>query len=290
VRLVSFKPAAGSEQDWVPGLMADDGTVVDLVEGGCASARDSVRDLIAGLGGSRQQLERLAEAGGGVPFSEVHLGPPVPDPDKVICIGLNYLEHAGEVDMELPAAPILFPKFRNSLIGTGAPVPVPAITSQIDYEGELALVIGETCRDVREDAALSVIAGYMPFNDVSARDLQMKTSQWTAGKALDGFAPCGPALVTADEIDDVHDLELVTRLNGDEVQRASTSLMIFPVERLVAFITSLMTLEPGDIIATGTPSGVGFTRDPQLFMRDGDRVEVEISGLGTLSNPVGAAR
>lgn len=287
MRLVSHRSDSG--QSWLPGAMRRDGSVVDLSSLEVSSKPGSVRGILGRLDELRPAIEEALESGPPLDPSTLELGPPVPDPDKVICIGLNYLEHAGEVDMELPAAPILFPKFRNSLIGSGAPIPVPPVTNQVDYEGELGVVIGQRCRNVGEEEALEFVAGYMPVNDVSARDLQMKTSQWTAGKALDGFAPCGPALVTADEVDDVQDLDLTTRLNGEVVQESNTSLMIFPVKTLIAFISSLMTLEPGDVIASGTPSGVGFTREPPLFMHPGDRVAVEIEGIGVLSNPVGVS-
>ena len=217
---------------------------------------------------------------------DIVLGPPVPDPEKIICLGLNYKEHAAEASLEAPPAPMLFAKFRNSLIGQDAPVVLPRASEEVDYEGELAVVIGKRCKEVAEEDTIEYVAGYMAFNDVSARDLQLQTSQWMAGKAIDTFAPCGPALVTADEIEDVQDLELRTRVNGETVQQANTSMMIFPVRETIAFISKLMTLEPGDIIATGTPSGVGFKRNPPLLLGEGDVVEVEIDGLGVLHNPV----
>jgi len=288
LKLVSFsKSPPDRPSGWSPGVLAADGTIADISGGSDRPGFDSVRDV---LEGGEEALAEAADLAGSAPRSyetdDVVLGPPVPDPDKVICIGLNYREHAGEVDMEMPAAPILFPKFRNSLVGDGAAIVMPDLTDAGDYEGELAVVMGRRCRSVSESEALDFVAGYMPFNDVSARDLQMQTSQWTAGKALDTFAPCGPALVTADEIADVQDLDIRTRLNGEEVQSSNTSLMLFPVRTLISFISSLMTLEPGDVIATGTPSGVGFTREPPLVLKPGDRVEVEIEAVGLLQNPV----
>ncbi|CAA9273111.1 MAG: Fumarylacetoacetate hydrolase family protein [uncultured Arthrobacter sp.] len=232
-------------------------------------------------------VSRGADGASGVFAAEdVVLGPPVPDPEKIICLGLNYKEHAAEASLEAPAAPMLFAKFRNSLVGQGAPIVLPRASEKVDYEGELAVVIGRRCKEVAQDDALDYVAGYMPFNDVSARDLQLQTSQWMAGKAIDTFAPCGPALVSADEIEDVQALELRTRVNGETVQRTNTSMMIFSVRETIAFISKLMTLEPGDIIATGTPSGVGFKRNPPLLLGEGDIVEVEIEGLGVLHNPV----
>ena len=213
-------------------------------------------------------------------------GPPIPDPDKILCIGLNYREHARESGLEVPSVPVVFAKFRNSLIGPGASIELPAISQQIDYEGELAVVIGRQCKKVSVGNALSVVAGYSVFNDVSARDLQGQVSQWTIGKAIDTFGPMGPGLVPAHLIPNPQKLELTTRVNGQVVQQSSTADMIFSVAEIIAHLTRSMTLEPGDIIATGTPSGVGFKRDPALFLKAGDVVDVEISSIGVLSNPV----
>ncbi len=291
MKLVSFSTAGPDAMDgWSPGVLVDGDRVVDLTAGTVEGGFSGVREILEGGASALERARELSQsASASFALADITLGPPVPDPDKVICIGLNYREHAGEVDMEMPAAPILFPKFRNSLVGDGADIVMPDLTSRGDYEGELAVVIGHRCKAVAESDALDVVAGYMPFNDVSARDLQMQTSQWTAGKALDTFAPCGPALVTADEIEDVQALGIRTRLNGEEVQSADTSLMLFPVRTLIAFISSLMTLEPGDVIATGTPAGVGFTREPPLVLKPGDRVEVEIDSVGVLGNPVVAS-
>jgi 2-keto-4-pentenoate hydratase/2-oxohepta-3-ene-1,7-dioic acid hydratase in catechol pathway len=297
VRLVSYSTrdehAGAARPAWRAGIVAGDrivdaGRLAAETGGLPAAEAASVRGLLA-LGD--EALAALASsaadrAAGGLPRDEVVLGPPVPDPEKIICIGLNYRDHAGEVSMELPPAPILFPKWPNSLIGDGQPIVLPPETSRGDYEGELAVVIGRRVRRVSEADALGAAAGYMPFNDVSARDLQMQVSQWAAGKAIDSFAPCGPELVLAGEVGDVRALEVRTRLNGETVQSASTELMIFPVATLIAYISSLMTLEPGDVIATGTPAGVGFTREPPIALAAGDVVEVEIPGVGLLTNPV----
>lgn len=230
----------------------------------------------------------LAETGDGVAgrVSDVELGPPVVDPEKILCLGLNYRDHATEMALDAPSAPTLFPKFRNALIGSGAPIVIPPHAREVDYEGELAVVIGRRCREVPDEQALEHVAGYMPLNDVSARDLQMATSQWTAGKIPDTFAPCGPVLVLSDEVPDPHALSIATRVNGETLQSASTAEMIFGIAETVSFISRLVTLEPGDIIATGTPAGVGYRREPPVFLEPGDVVEVEIAGLGTLVNPV----
>jgi acylpyruvate hydrolase len=220
-------------------------------------------------------------------MSSVRLLAPVPDPEKIICLGLNYRDHAEESCAEIPAAPMWFGTFANSLIGSGQEIVLPAAhPDYVDYEAELAVVIGR--RGTRIDAAdaLSHVAGAMPFNDVSARDLQLQNTLWTSGKALDTFAPCGPALVTLDEAGDLGSLGLRTKINGKLVQEGTTANLIFSVAESIAWLSRTMTLEPGDIIATGTPAGVG---GPQgIFLRDGDTVEVEVDGLGTLSNPVRA--
>lgn len=238
-------------------------------------------------------LSRLvAETPGGdarLRLEEVRYGPPVSHPGKILCIGLNYREHALE-DRDrgaVPEQPILFSKFPdNTLIGAGDPIRLSPLSAQVDYEAELAVVIGATARDIPEDHALSVVAGYMNFNDVSARDLQFSTSQWLWGKSQDTFAPCGPFLVTADEVPDPQDLEVRLLLNGQEMQHGWTRDMIFSVAYLIAYISRGITLRPGDIIATGTPSGVGHFRTPPVYLKPGDRVAVEITGLGRLENPV----
>jgi 2-keto-4-pentenoate hydratase/2-oxohepta-3-ene-1,7-dioic acid hydratase in catechol pathway len=297
VRLVSYSTrdelAGAARPAWRAGIVAGDrivdaGRLAAETDGLPAAEAGSVRGLLALGDEALSSLGTLVEerAAEGLARDSLVLGPPIPDPEKIICIGLNYRDHAGEVSMELPPAPILFPKWPNSLIGDGQPIVLPPETSRGDYEGELAVVIGRRIRRVSESEALGAVAGYMPFNDVSARDLQMQVSQWAAGKAIDSFAPCGPELVTATEVGDVGALEVRTRLNGETVQSASTELMIFPVAALIAYISSLITLEPGDVIATGTPAGVGFTREPPIALADGDVVEVEIPGVGLLSNPV----
>ena len=218
--------------------------------------------------------------------ADIVFGPPIPDPDKILCIGLNYREHARESGLEVPSVPVVFAKFRNSLIGPGTAIELPVISQQVDYEGELAVVIGKSCKNIEVNEALTVVAGYSVFNDVSARDLQLQVSQWTIGKAIDTFAPMGPGIVPAHLVPDPQKLELITRVNGRVVQQTWTSDMIFSVSEIIAYLSRAITLEPGDIIATGTPAGVGFKREPALFLQAGDTVEVEISSIGLLSNPV----
>lgn len=219
------------------------------------------------------------------PLESIRLGPPIPDPDKIICLGLNYHSHAQEAGFESPQIPILFAKYRNALTGPASPIMLPGLSKEIDYEAELAVVIGKQCKNVPAENALDYVAGYMAFNDISARDLQFRTGQWLSGKTLDSFAPCGPALVL-NEIHDPQNLNISTRVNGQTLQQSNTCKMIFSVAETIAYISQLMTLEPGDIIATGTPEGVGFKRNPPIYLRDGDVVEVEIEGIGTLRNPV----
>lgn len=242
-----------------------------LLEDGIAPAGGSVRELLAGGAEIAVGDERLAR-------EDVRLLPPVPDPEKIICLGLNFRDHAEEANKDIPAAPMWFAKFANSLIGDGEPIRLPAAHADfVDYEAELAVVIG---RDGQ-------VAGAMPFNDVSARDLQLQNPLWTSGKAIDTFAPCGPALVTIDEIQDLQNLAVRTRVNGELLQDGNTGNMIFGVAETIAWLSRTMTLKPGDIVATGTPAGVGGFRG--RFLRDGDVVEVEVEGLGTVSNPVRSA-
>jgi 2-keto-4-pentenoate hydratase/2-oxohepta-3-ene-1,7-dioic acid hydratase in catechol pathway len=277
MRIVSYRQNGGP---WRAGAERD-GAIVDI--GG--SPDPSVRALLAGEAALATAAERAKR---GTPLrGKIQIGPAIADPEKIICFGLNYRKHAEETGMAIPKFPTFFPKYRNSLAGDGEPIVLPVKNpSQIDYEVELAAIIGKRCKNVTEADALQYVAGYSILNDVSARDLQMQTSQWGSGKAIDTFAPLGPAIVTADEIRDPQRLAVKTRLNGQLVQNSNTADMIFSVAQLVAFLSDFMTLEPGDVIATGTPEGVGFTRKPPLFMKDGDVVEMEIEKIGVLRNPV----
>jgi acylpyruvate hydrolase len=216
----------------------------------------------------------------------VTLKAPIPRPGKIICIGLNYRDHAAESNLPLPPFPVVFAKYANVVIGPGEAIVLPKVSQQVDYEAEFGVVIGRRGRAIPEAEALNYVAGYLPFHDVSARDYQNRTSQWVMGKTFDTFGPMGPALVTADEIPDPHNLT-IRLLIGDEVlQSSNTRNLIFSVPHLIADLSAVMTLEPGDVIATGTPGGVGFARNPQRFLKPGDRVRIEIERLGTLENPV----
>jgi 2-keto-4-pentenoate hydratase/2-oxohepta-3-ene-1,7-dioic acid hydratase in catechol pathway len=207
-------------------------------------------------------------------------------PGKIVCVGLNYLDHAAEGGQELPKAPLLFAKWPNTLIGDGEAIVLPPEATEVDYEAELGVVIGTTAKRVSEGDALDHVAGYICLNDVSARDLQFGDGQWTRGKSPDTFCPVGPRLVPREEIDDPQQLGIRCILNGQTMQDSSTAQMIFSVAEIIAYVSKIITLEPGDLIATGTPAGVGVFRDPKVLLEDGDEVSIEIDGLGTLTNPV----
>ena len=211
---------------------------------------------------------------------------PIDRPGKIICVGLNYRDHATEQGVAPPEHPILFAKWQTALIGPGEPIMLPPVTRQVDYEAELGVVIGERVRHVSEGEALEAVRGYVCVNEVSARDLQFADGQWTRAKSIDTFCPVGPRFVPREEISDPQALWIRCTLNGEVMQASSTAEMIFSVAEVIAFASLTMTLEPGDLIATGTPAGVGFTREPPVFLEDGDEVTVEIEGLGALTNPV----
>jgi 2-keto-4-pentenoate hydratase/2-oxohepta-3-ene-1,7-dioic acid hydratase in catechol pathway len=214
---------------------------------------------------------------------------PIDRPGKIICVGLNYRDHAEEQGVPLPEAPLLFAKWQNTLIGPGEPIVIPPIVTKCDYEAELGVVIGVRAKNVSAENALEAVAGYLCVNDVSARDLQFADGQWTRGKSPDTFCPVGPALVPRDEVPDPQSLAMRAVLNGEAMQDSTTANMVFGVAELIAYITHTITLEPGDLIATGTPAGVGVFRDPPVFLRPGDEITIEIEGLGALTNPVAAA-
>jgi 2-keto-4-pentenoate hydratase/2-oxohepta-3-ene-1,7-dioic acid hydratase in catechol pathway len=247
----------------------------------CERATEAVERLSELANSSEGLMEHSAAA-----LADVQLCPPVANPEKIICLGLNYRDHASEAGFEPPPVPIFFSKFRNALAGPFDPIVLPEISQQVDFEGELAVVIGTPGKHIAVDDALAHVAGHAVMNDVSARDLQLQTSQWIAGKTLDTFAPLGPGIVSSSLIPDPQDLRLETRVNGTVVQSDSTASMVFGVAETIAFLSSIMTLRPGDIIATGTPAGVGFKREPPMYLQAGDVVEVEIEGVGTIQNPV----
>jgi len=295
MRLVTYD----SKGDWHAGIAIEDKVVDSLaafratnMAGEAATSRITNRDILQMSPDKQLQIEQAARnlasafpSHGVHPVDDLHLGPPVPDPDKIICLGFNYRSHAEEADFEPPKFPMLFAKFRNTLIGPTDSIELTNLSKEIDYEGELAVVIGKQCKHVSEENALDYVAGYMVLNDVSARDLQFRTGQFLSGKTLDTFAPCGPTLVIG-EISDPQNLDITTHINGQVFQQSNTRNMIFSVPFTIAYISRLMTLEPGDIISTGTPEGVGFKRKPPVFLHSGDVVEIEIEGIGKLKNPV----
>lgn len=219
----------------------------------------------------------------------VELLAPVPRPGKLICVGLNYRDHAAESQMPIPDQPVIFSKFSTSVVGPNQPIVLPGTSEQVDYEAELAVVIGRRGKHISPESAFDYVLGYTCFNDISARDFQFADGQWQRGKSCDTFAPIGPFILTVDEVPDPHDLTIKLRLNGKTLQDSTTGQMIFGVPELITFLSETITLEPGDVIATGTPPGVGFARKPPVFLRDGDRVEVEVAGLGVLANSVARA-
>jgi 2,4-didehydro-3-deoxy-L-rhamnonate hydrolase len=210
---------------------------------------------------------------------------PIERPGKIVCVGLNYRDHAEEQGVELPDAPLLFAKWPNALIGPGEPIVIPPVVTQCDYEAELGVVIGALVKDVSQENAFAAVRGYVCANDVSARDLQFADGQWTRGKSPDTFCPVGP-LVPAAEISDPHDLSIQAIVSGEVLQDSSTANLIFGIDEIISYASRTMTLEPGDLILTGTPAGVGVFRDPQRLLRPGDEVTVAIEGVGSLTNPV----
>ena len=233
-----------------------------------------------------QALADARDKGWLVPSRDAYWFAPVPRPGKIICIGLNYRDHAAESRMPVPEKPVVFSKFSNTVIAPGEAVILPSTSQQVDYEAELAVVMGRRAKHIEADHAYDYVLGYTAFNDVTARDFQFADGQWQRGKSCDTFAPMGQTIVTTDAIPDPHKLSIKLVLNGQTMQDSNTDQMIFGVPALIAFLSETMTLEPGDVIATGTPAGVGFARNPPVFLKPGDEMEVLIEGMGGLGNPV----
>src|SRR6185437_2953220 len=247
------------------------------------------RDVSENIVEDENALGEANERGWLVPSRDAYWWAPVPRPGKLICIGLNYRDHAAESNMAIPKQPVVFSKFSTAVIAPGKPVVLPAGSAQVDYEAELVVVIGRRAKNVSADRALHHVLGYTCFNDVSARDFQFADGQWQRGKSCDTFAPMGPTIVTADEIADPHNLSIKLILNGQAMQDSNTDQFIFGIPELIAFLSQTITLEPGDVIATGTPPCVGFARKPPVFLKPGDKMEVVIEKVGTLNNPLVAA-
>ena len=294
MRLVNYNTDGTS---WRPGIRVD-GAIADTASAGAKVGLTDVelrsfrtsRDVLSLDAGVLDELAAAASEDEVQTYdpATVRLGPPVPDPQKIVCLGLNYSDHAEEAGLTAPATPICFAKFANSLAGPYDDVIPPRATERVDWEAELTVVIGRrACRGEEADA-LDYVAGAMVLNDVSARDLQLANNLWTGGEAIGTFAPCGPSLVLMDEVADLQDLRVRTRVNGELMHDGTTASMIFSAATTIAFLSEIMTLEPGDVIATGTPAGVGLFKAPPVFLKPGDIVETEVEGLGVLRNRVAA--
>ncbi|MFJ7469975.1 fumarylacetoacetate hydrolase family protein [Peribacillus frigoritolerans] len=219
-------------------------------------------------------------------LSEVNILPPIAKPDKIICVGLNYFDHCKETGMEPPESPVIFSKYANAIAGHNDAIEIPINSTEVDFEAELAFIIGREAKHVSEEEADDYVFGYTIMNDISARDLQFQDGQWSRGKTADTFAPFGPVIVTKDEVGDPHNLAISLELNGEIMQDSNTSNLIFTVPKIISFLSQSMTLMPGDLIATGTPPGVGMGRNPKIWLKNGDRMNVSIEKIGTLSNHV----
>ncbi len=300
MRLLSYVTPEGPRL----GAALGDGRVADLEQAAAAmigegklkaehALPDGMRAFLAegeeALASAREVAAYAAEAAG-VPWvrpeAQITYAPPVPDPRKIIGIGLNYRDHCAEAGVDIPEQPLVFTKSPTSNVGHGAAVMLHRVTEKVDYEAEIAFVVGKPAKNVPAERGVEVVAGYTCFNDVSARDIQIEQKNFTLGKSPDTFGPNGPYLVTRDEIPDPEGLAISLRLNGQTMQDSNTSNMIFGIGALVAFLSRTMTLEPGDLVFTGTPPGVGYFRDPQVLLKPGDVMEVEIERIGLLRNPV----
>lgn len=243
--------------------------------------------MLSALADKAALSEAYASAGSGVPLSDVRLLAPIPEPPQFIGVGLNYRAHAEEAGFDVPTVPVTFPFHRSAIIGTGAVIEIPSFSDMIDWEAELAIVIGSGGRDIPVESALGHIAGYTIVNDVTARDVQKADGQWSRAKSFDTFKPMGPWITTTDEIGTANNLEISLTVNDVIMQASSTADLIFGVPEIVSYISKATTLLPGAVIPTGTPAGIGLSRTPPQFLQAGDVVSVEVTGIGTLTNPVG---
>ncbi|MGW4127237.1 fumarylacetoacetate hydrolase family protein [Amycolatopsis japonica] len=294
MRIVSYLDGSSARG----GVLIDD-AVFDLerlLRAADAKPVSSVREFLSLYGNEVEALSNdvagLAERNPSARVggrSEVRLTAPVPDPAKVLCVGLNYKDHVAETGRALPEYPDIFVKFATTLVGPEDEIQGAEVSANLDFEGEVAAVIGRRARRVPEEEALGHVAGLAPFNDISARDLQYRGTQWTAGKTVDHSTPWGPALVTLAEVGDPQTLDLVTRVNGTELQRSNTRHQIFQIARVVSYLSGFLTLEPGDVIATGTPQGIGAKRTPPIWLKPGDIVEIDVERVGVLRNRVAGA-
>jgi 2-keto-4-pentenoate hydratase/2-oxohepta-3-ene-1,7-dioic acid hydratase in catechol pathway len=280
MRLVTFE----QEGRFRPGVIQSDSTVVDLSPLGYPNLLELIAGGPEAEGKVRDFVNRPASPR--LPLASVRLRAPIPTPRKLICVGLNYRDHAEETGSEIPNVPTIFNKFATAVIGPGDEIVLPKVSNAPDYEAEFAFVIGKGGRRIAADSWKNHVFGYTIVNDVSARDYQRATTQWLMGKTFDTFAPVGPWIVTADEIKDPHALDISMTINGEVLQSSNTSNLIFKIPDLISYLSSVFTLEPGDIVSTGTPAGVGVARKPQRFLRAGDECVVKIAGIGELRNPV----
>ncbi len=284
MKLVTYKPAGAGAQ---LGVVVD-GRVVNLAEASGGTLANDMRSFIEQGESALKLAQEIANKGGakGVPIGEVKLLAPISNPSKLIAIGLNYMDHIRESGAKVPQIAVMFTKYTSSIVGTGDEIRWdPALTAKVDFEAELAVVIGKRASKVKEEDAFDYILGYMNCHDVSARDLQNeKGDQWIMGKSLDTFGPLGPYLVTKDEIADPNNLDIKCIVNGKAMQDSNTREMIFKIPYLIAYLSRGLTLQPGDVITTGTPDGVGAARKPPVFLKNGDVVTVEVEGLGQLTN------
>lgn len=246
---------------------------------------DVVSFLSGGDEAFRGASELAASGAKGLPLSSVRLLAPVPNPEKFICIGLNYRDHAKESGMDIPEIPTVFTKYRNAVCGPGDPIILPSVSSQVDYEAEFAFVVGKRAKHVSAADWRDYVFGYTCVHDVSARDYQLATTQWTIGKTFDSFGPMGPWLVSKDEVADPHGLRIQLTLNGRVLQDSNTNQLVFDVGALLEYLSTVMTLQPGDVVSTGTPPGVGMARKPPIYLQPGDECTVAVEGIGELTNP-----
>jgi 2-keto-4-pentenoate hydratase/2-oxohepta-3-ene-1,7-dioic acid hydratase in catechol pathway len=281
MRFVTFQRGAGSRE---PGVVSE-GQVISLAPAGYPD----LLAVIAGGAEARSRIDRYLQdppASAVARLDSVKLLAPIPRPPKIICVGLNWVDHAEESRLPIPHVPTIFSKFPTAVIGPGDPIVLPKASSKPDYEAELAFVIGRGGRYLATDRWRDHVFGYMNFNDVSARDFQMATTQWMIGKTFDTFAPMGPWIASDDEVADPHELDIRLTINGETMQSSNTRHLIFRIPDLLCFLSGVFTLEPGDVVATGTPAGVGFARKPPRYLKPDDEVVVSVRGLGELRNPV----
>jgi 2-keto-4-pentenoate hydratase/2-oxohepta-3-ene-1,7-dioic acid hydratase in catechol pathway len=279
MKLIQFIDKRNQSQKLRVGALINDTQYVELPIDG------TMRDLIRKVGSSekeRLEVQSQIKEGEKRSLEQIKLLSPLTDPEKFICIGLNYHDHARESNMSVPKVPVLFPKYNNCIIGHEEAVVIPKEVGQCDYEVELAFIVGKTAKNVSEQEAMDYVFGYTIVNDVSARDIQLNEAQWTRGKTIDTFAPVGPCIVTADELEDPHQLDVSLKLNGQTMQHSNSRELIFKIPFLLSFLSRTITLQPGDIISTGTPHGVGMGRSPQVWLKKGDVTEASVEGIGVL--------